>query len=231
MSNSYTLGFLLVLIAAIISLIAQSKVQGAYSKYSKIDAYIGKTGAMIAREMLQSQGLYDVTIREVSGKLSDHYNPSNKTVNLSSDIYHGTSIASIAIACHECGHAIQHAQGYKSLVIRNSLIPTFNIMNTIGYGAIMIGYATSMLNIALVGVILISGMLCYQLLTLPIEFDASKRALAYIDEYSMLQGSTYKGAKSMLSAAAFTYVAAMLASLASILRLLLIILGNNRRND
>lgn len=225
--NGYTIGYIAVIIAFIISLIAQSKVNSAYSKYRKIDSNTGMTGYMAARKMLDDHGLNYVYINEVSGKLSDHYDPRNQTVNLSRDVYEGTSIASIAVACHECGHALQHAEGYQSLVIRNSLIPFFNISQQLGNIAIIIGLLSGLLNLAMIGIILVCGILLYQMLTLPIEFNASSRALDYLGN-GILNGNTLSGAKSMLSAAAFTYVAAALASLASILRLFLIV---NERRD
>ncbi len=228
--NGYTLGFLLVIIAMIISMIAQAKVNGAYSKYSKIESYTGMTGYQVARRMLDQHGLSHVAIREVKGTLSDHYDPRNETVNLSRDVYYGSSIASVAVACHECGHALQHAEGYRSLIIRNALIPFFNVSQQLGYLAIFIGFFFGSYDLAMIGVILICGILIYQLLTLPVEFNASSRALHYLDEGVLVQGETLDGARSMLSAAAFTYVASMLSSLASILRLVLI-LGGGRRRD
>lgn len=226
MSN-YTLGYLLVILGSFIMLAAQFKVQGAYSKYSRISSRSGLTGKDTARRILDQNGLYDVEIRMVKGQLSDHYNPATKTVNLSPAVYSGDSIASISVAAHEVGHAIQHATGYKSLVIRNSILPIVNLGQTLGMAAIFIGLLSSAFDIALIGVFLISGMLLFQIITLPVEFNASNRALKILGQ-GMLSYDELDGAKAMLSAAALTYVAAVITSFLQILRLFLIFGGNDR---
>lgn len=219
----------LILLGSLIMLWAQMKVQGAYSKYRRISSSSGLTGYDVARRILDQNGLYDVEIYQVKGELSDHYDPRQRSVNLSGDIYHGHSIASIAVAAHECGHAIQHKEGYRSLVYRNALIPVFNVSQSIGWVVLMIGFLSGAMNIALIGVILLSAMLLFQILTLPIEFNASNRALAILDS-GMIPADEVSGAKKMLNAAALTYVAAVASSLLSILRLLLIIFSNQRRD-
>ncbi|MFQ6862674.1 MAG: zinc metallopeptidase [Beduini sp.] len=227
--NYYMFGYFLLFIGVILTMGAQMKVQSAYGKYSKIPSSSGLTGYETARRILDQNGLQDVEINAVNGKLSDHYNPKNKTVNLSRDVYNGHSIASIAVAAHECGHAIQHKVGYRSLVYRNALVPLFNVSQWAGYIVLFIGFAMGELNIALLGIVLISAILLFQLLTLPVEFNASSRALEILDT-GMIPTSEVGGASQMLSAAAMTYVAAVAASLLSILRLLLMVLGSSRRD-
>ncbi len=225
----YTLGYVLILVGGILTMMAQRKVQSAYSKYRRVPSSSGLTGYDVARRILDLNGLQDVEIRAVGGQLSDHYNPRNKTVNLSQDIYHGHSIASIAVAAHECGHAIQHKEGYRSLVLRNTLIPVFNVSQRIGYAVLFLGFIMGEMDMALIGVFLISAILLFQLLTLPIEFNASQRALKILDT-GMISASEVGGASQMLSAAAMTYVAAVAATLLSVLRLLLIVLGRSDRD-
>lgn len=227
MSSTYLIGYLLVAIGSIIMIFAQIKVNSAYSKYEKIANSRGITGAMVAREILDRNGLSDVQIRCVNGRLSDHYNPGNKTVNLSQGIYDGTSIAALAVASHECGHAIQHKVGYRPLVFRNAIIPLCNVGQYLGWVAVLIGLLMGNSNIAWLGVILMGGILLFQVITLPVEFDASSRALQIL-KANYLTTSEYSGAKSMLSAAAFTYVAAVLSTILSLLRIVLIVLSNDR---
>lgn len=227
MNSTYMMGYLLVIIGSLIMLYAQMKVNSAYSRYEKVPNSRGITGAMVAREILDRNGLNDVEINLVKGKLSDHYNPRNKTINLSSGIHNGTSIAALAVAAHECGHAIQHLVGYKPLVFRNAILPLCNVGQYLGWIAVFIGLIMSNSSIAWLGVILMSGILLFQIVTLPVEFDASSRALQILKS-NYLTTDEYSGAKSMLSAAAFTYVAAMLSTVLSLLRIVLIVVGNNR---
>ena len=227
MTPTYMMGYLLVAVGSIIMIFAQMKVSRAYSKYEKIPNSRGMTGAMVAREILDRNGLYDVQINCVSGKLSDHYNPRDKTINLSQGIHSGTSIAALAVASHECGHAIQHQVGYRPLVFRNAIIPLCNVGQSLGWIAVFLGLMIGKTNIAWIGVVLMSGILLFQMVTLPVEFDASSRALQIL-KTNYLTSDEYSGAKSMLSAAAFTYVAAMLSTLLSLLRIVLIVIGNDR---
>ncbi|WP_027089423.1 zinc metallopeptidase [Thomasclavelia saccharogumia] len=227
MSSTYMIGYLLVAIGSLIMVVAQIKVSSAYNKYEKIPNSRHMTGAMVAREILDRNGLRDVQINRVNGRLSDHYDPRNKTVNLSPGIHDGTSIASLAVASHECGHAIQHLVGYRPLVFRNAILPLCNVGQYLGWIAVFIGLLMGNSNIAWLGVILMSGILLFQIVTLPVEFDASSRALQIL-KTNYLTSDEYSGAKSMLSAAAFTYVAAMLSTVLSLLRIVLIVLGNDR---
>lgn len=223
----YMIGYLLVIVGAIIMALAQMKVSSAYNKYSKIENSRHLTGRDVAYEILNQHGLSDVQIYEVKGHLSDHYNPSNLTLNLSSEIYHGTSIASLAVAAHECGHALQHQEGYKPLTFRNMIVPICNISQTIGWVAIFLGLLIGRSSIAWLGVLLMSLMLLFQIVTLPVEFDASARALSILNDRYLTEDE-YPGAKKMLTAAALTYVAAMLSTLLSLLRIVLMVMSRDR---
>lgn len=223
----YMIGTIFVMLAAILALWAQGKVQSNYAKYRRIQNHRMITGRQVAREILDRNGLSQVAIHKVRGQLSDHYNPGNNTVNLSEDIYEGTSIAAIAIAAHECGHAIQHKEGYKAIVVRNIILPFANIGQYLGWIAIVIGLLLGHTNLAWIGFILMLGILAFQIVTLPVEFDASKRALVILNDY-YLDSQEYQGAKNMLSAAALTYVAAMISTLMSMFRIFLMIAGSDR---
>ena len=223
----YMIGYLLVIVGAIIMALAQMKVSSAYNKYSRIENSRHLTGRDVAYEILNQHGLSDVQIYEVKGHLSDHYNPSNLTLNLSSEIYHGTSIASLAVAAHECGHALQHQEGYKPLTFRNMIVPVCNISQTIGWIAILLGLFIGKSSISWLGVLLMSLMLLFQIVTLPVEFDASSRALSILNDRYLTEDE-YPGAKKMLTAAALTYVAAMLSTLLSLLRIVLMVMSRDR---
>lgn len=223
----YMIGYLLVIVGAIIMSLAQMKVSSAYNKYSRIENSRHLTGRDVAYEILNQHGLSDVQIYEVKGHLSDHYNPSNLTLNLSSEIYHGTSIASLAVAAHECGHALQHQEGYKPLTFRNMIVPVCNISQTIGWIAILLGLFIGKSSISWLGVLLMSLMLLFQIVTLPVEFDASSRALSILNDRYLTEDE-YPGAKKMLTAAALTYVAAMLSTLLSLLRIVLMVMSRDR---
>ena len=223
----YMIGYLLVIVGAIIMALAQMKVSSAYNKYSRIENSRHLTGRDVAYEILNQHGLSDVQIYEVKGHLSDHYNPSNLTLNLSSEIYHGTSIASLAVAAHECGHALQHQEGYKPLTFRHMIVPVCNISQTIGWIAILLGLFIGKSSISWLGVLLMSLMLLFQIVTLPVEFDASSRALSILNDRYLTEDE-YPGAKKMLTAAALTYVAAMLSTLLSLLRIVLMVMSRDR---
>ena len=218
---------MIVIVGAIIMALAQMKVSSAYNKYSRIENSRHLTGRDVAYEILNQHGLSDVQIYEVKGHLSDHYNPSNLTLNLSSEIYHGTSIASLAVAAHECGHALQHQEGYKPLTFRNMIVPVCNISQTIGWVAILLGLFIGKSSISWLGVLLMSLMLLFQIVTLPVEFDASSRALSILNDRYLTEDE-YPGAKKMLTAAALTYVAAMLSTLLSLLRIVLMVMSRDR---
>lgn len=212
---------LIYLLAIIIVLYAQMKVQSAYSKFSRIHSATGYKGYEIARMVLDSNGLYDVKVEMTRGVLSDHYDPRSRVVRLSEEIYHGSTIASLAVATHEVGHAIQHATNYQALVFRNTILPFAQIGSSLGWVAIMIGFLTSSANILYIGIFLLLGLALFQFATLPVEFDASNRALKILGN-GYLPSNELDGAKEMLSAAALTYVAALASTLLNILRIVLI---------
>lgn len=220
--SAYMIGTVFVLLAALLAGYAQIKVQTTYNKYKKISNSRGMTGAYVARDILNKAGLYDIRVEATSGNLTDHFHPTQKVIRLSQDIYNGTTIAALAVAAHECGHAIQHAEGYVPISIRNMILPFANIGQYLGWIAIMIGLAIGSSNIAWVGFVLMCGILLFQLMTLPVEFDASHRAMLILEDY-YLDHNELKGARKMLSAAAFTYVAAMISTLMSMLRIFLLI--------
>ena len=187
-----------------------------------------KSGYDVAREILDKNGLSKVLILETQGELTDHYDPSNKTVKLSHDIYNGKTIAAVSVASHECGHAIQDKEGYKFLRFRNNIVPLANISSKIGYIAIAVGFALSMVNLMWIGIACEIIILLFQLITLPVEFNASSRALKKIEEYGIVDKEEHSGAKKMLTSAALTYVAGVLSALMEILRYVLIIAGRRR---
>lgn len=216
-----TLNYLLIFISILITTISQILISISYSKYKKVLNNKDLTGFDVARKILDSNGLSNIMILEVKGNLTDHYDPGRKVIKLSTDIYHGSSIASAAVAAHECGHAIQDKTKYTPMRIRSHLVPFVNICTKIGYLAIMIGVIFSYLLVEL-GIILLLAMLLFQLITLPVEFNASKRAMKELERLHLLDKEEKNYAKSMLIAAAFTYVASLLSTLLEILRYVLI---------
>lgn len=212
---------LLVLPALLISLIAQASVKGTYRRMSRINSSRGITGAQAAYNVLSHCGVTSVRIEQVSGKLTDHFDPKTNTIRLSDGVFSSTSVAAIGIACHEAGHAVQYAQAYKPIKIRNSLVPIANIGSSAGIALAILGFIMGFQPLVLVGIILFSFVLLFQLATLPVEFNASSRALNVIEETQMLDDQEHKQAKKVLSAAAMTYVAAVFVSLANLLRLIL----------
>lgn len=221
----------------ILSLIAQAKVNSAYKKYSKISNSRRLSGAMAAQMILNHYGITDVRIEMCSGKLSDHYSPNEKVIRLSQGVFSGTSVAAVGIACHEAGHAAQHAENYLPNTIRTALVPVTNFGSRFGLIIAFLGYflAYGSLNSDFGFYFIIAGLALYglvavfQLVTLPVEFNASKRALSVIEETGMLAGSEYNGAKSVLTAAAMTYVAALATAVVNLLYYALRLLGNNKR--
>ena len=209
------------LIGLAITSFAQLMITTNYGKYKKVNAASGQRGCEVARRILDKHGLNNITVEEVAGNLTDHYDPTKKVVRLSSDIYSGSSIASVSVAAHECGHAIQDKIGYTPMRIRSKLVPVVNFSTKIGYLVIVIGLAAGALKIAIIGLILLLSMLLFQLVTLPVEFDASRRGKIELDELHILSSTEQVGSAKMLRAAAFTYVASVLSTLAQILRLAL----------
>ena len=215
--------YILVLIGFGITLVAQIFVNSSYKKYKKVNTKSGLQGFEVARRILDMNGLNNVDIVETKGELSDHYDPTRKVVRLSSDIYHGTSIASSSVAAHECGHAVQDKEGYFFLRLRASLVPIVNISSKVGYFAIIIGLIFGAMKLAWLGIFLELAILFFQLITLPVEFNASKRAAEYLKKEALIEASEQEGSKKMLNAAAMTYVASVVATLLQILRLVLIV--------
>jgi Zn-dependent membrane protease YugP len=190
---------------------AQHRVKATYEKYAEIQSSLGMTGAQVAKTILQRMGIHDVTVEQVEGQLTDHYDPSAKAVRLSESVYASSSLAAAAIAAHECGHVLQDVRGYQFMNIRASLVPVANIGANFGPLMVMAGlFLTSLGSLSTVfiniGIILFAGAILFHLVTLPVEFDASSRALRLIDELGILQGDENRGARSVLNAAAWTYV-------------------------
>lgn len=225
----YDWTYILVIIGTIITLIAQFFVNSSYNKYKQRGNSNGVTGREVARKILNANGLSDVKVLEVAGTLTDHYDPTKKTVNLSTDIYKDSSIASIAVAAHECGHAIQDKVGYTFLRIRHMMVPTVNLCSKLGYVVIGIGLLFGTYNLAMIGLILLGAILLFQLVTLPVEFNASRRAMEQLRVLNLADDIGQNGVKSMLSAAAMTYVASLASTLLQLLRMFIII--SSRRDD
>ena len=225
----YDQTYILVLIGFGITLLAQIFVSSSYKKYKKIETKSGLQGFEVARRILDMNGLHNVDIVETQGELTDHYDPTRKVVRLSTDIYHGKTIASSSVAAHECGHAVQDKEGYFFLRLRVSLVPLVNISTKVGMIALMIGLIFGALKLAWLGIFLELGILLFQLITLPVEFDASKRAAEYLKKEALIEAKEQSGSKKMLNAAAMTYVASVVSALLEILRLVLLV--SNRRDD
>ena len=221
--------YILIIIAAIISLIAQWRVNSAFSKYSRVASMSGMTGAQAARMILQSNGINDVSVQRISGKLTDHYNPSTKVLNLSESVYGSTSVAAIGVAAHECGHAIQHARGYFPLSLRTALVPVANIGSQLSWVFIIVGAILSFnQTLITIGIIMFSAAVLFQLVTLPVEFNASARALEQLESNGILYRDEVSQTRKVLSAAALTYVAA---AATAILQLIILFGGRGRRDD
>ncbi len=214
--------------AIIISFWAQSKINSAYSKYSQVRTINGYTGQQVARMMLDEAGLFDVRIELINSKLGDHYDPTSKILRLSPEVYSGASISSAGIAAHEVGHALQHKERYAPLVIRNSIVPIVNIGSNVSWMLFFVGILLGFKGLTTLGIILFSGVVIFQLITLPVEFDASTRALNILKSRGILYGDETKSAQKVLDAAAMTYVAATLMAVSQLIRLIAI---SNRRND
>ena len=222
----YTILFFL---SFMITIASQFYINTKYNKTNKIQNMNQYTGKEVARIILDSNGLKHIKIKEVIGKLSDHYDPQNKTVNLSSDIYNNRTIAAISVASHECGHAIQDKNGYLFLRIRSTIVPLVNFASKIGYIVIMISIITSMFKLLWIGILTELIILLFQIITLPVEFDASNRALKQIETLKIINKDEKKECRGMLTAAALTYVAGVATSLIEIFRLILIASSDERR--
>lgn len=222
--GAFLIYFLLLLI---IPLWAQSRVRGAYRKYSKIPTSSQMTGYEVARKILDDNGLYDVTIEEVRGTLTDHYDPRSKTVRLSRDNYRGRSMAAAAVAAHEVGHALQHAQGYAFLKFRTALVPLASFGSNTALWLIIIGFLLSAMNLVLLGIIFMSFAVLFQIVTLPVEFNASTRAMDQLVVSGIIHTDEERPTKKVLDAAALTYVASALVAVAELFRFILMFMASN----
>jgi len=220
---------ILMIISLVITLGAQLFVSGAYSKYSKVKNKKRMSGSEVARYILDKNGLEDVKVRRVGGYLSDYYDPRNKTVNLSSANYENASVGALSVACHECGHAIQDKVGYTFMRIRAALVPFVNFSSYAGYFAILFGCLFDSMNLIWLGIFAEMVILLFQIVTLPVEIDASKRAIKELDKYELLDKDELSGGKTMLIAAALTYVASVATTVIQILRLILTFGGRDDR--
>ena len=229
MNDYVIINYTIPLLAFLITFIAQIYVNNSYNKYKYQSVQKKVTGYETARKILDKNGLKSIKIVEIQGNLTDHYDPIKKVVSLSSDIYNGDTIAAVSVAAHECGHAIQHKEGYFFLKIRNAIIPFVNFSTKIGYLVIVIGIIFGFTQIALIGLILLLAMLLFQLITLPVEFNASTRAKKQLINLNIINDYELYDSKIMLNAAALTYVASLITTLLQILRLALIAFG--RRDD
>ncbi|MDR3598218.1 zinc metallopeptidase [Clostridium sp.] len=214
--------------AVIISFWAQTKISSTYSEYSQVRSRNGYTGQQVARMMLDEAGLFDVRIEVINSKLGDHYDPSNKVLRLSPDVYFGGTISSAGIAAHEVGHALQHKERYAPLVIRNSIVPVVNVGSSLSWILFVAGLFLGFKGLTTLGIILFSGVVVFQLITLPVEFDASTRALNILKSRGILYGDETKSAQKVLDAAAMTYVAATLMAISQLIRLIALSNRDNR---
>lgn len=216
-----------------ISMLISSILKSKFTKYSKVMLSNGLSGREIAEKMLKENGIYDVKVTSVNGFLSDHYNPATKTVNLSPEVYNGRSVAAAAVAAHECGHAVQHATAYSWLMMRSRLVPVVQISSTLVNWVLLIGVvlaASGNTTLLLIGIVMMSITVLFSLVTLPVEFDASKRALAWLDHTNVTNSQEYPKAKDALKWAATTYVVAALAAVVTLIQYIMIFLGSRDRD-
>jgi Zn-dependent membrane protease YugP len=222
--------FLFLGISMLVSMVLKSK----FKKYSKVPLRNGLSGREIAEKMLRENGIYDVKVTSVDGFLSDHYNPANKTVNLSPDVYNGTSVAAAAVSAHECGHAVQHATAYQWLTMRSKLVPAVQISSNLVNWVLLVGVIMAAsggnTTVLLVGILLMGLTVIFSLITLPVEFDASKRALAWLNQTNVTSSDEYPKAKDALKWAAMTYVVAALAAVVTLFQYIMLYLGSRDRN-
>ena len=225
----YDWTILLLIPGILVSLWAQSRVKSTYEKFSRYASSCGMTGAQVAREMLHREGIYDVNIETVRGNLTDHYDPTSRTLRLSEGVAHSTSLAALGVAAHETGHALQHRDAYGPLVLRSASVPAVNIGSNLSWPLVVAGMLFSWEPLITVGIVLFSLTVLFTLITLPVEFNASSRAMAALESGGFMRGEELGGAKSVLNAAAMTYVAAALSAVLQLLRLL--VLTGRHRDD
>ncbi len=226
LDNLLTYGLLI--LAFIVVVAAQAKITSAYNKFKRVKSKGNLSGQEVARRILDENGLKDIYIVEVRGELTDHYDPSRKVVRLSHEVFHGTSIASLSVAAHECGHAIQDKVGYKMMRIRSALVPFVNFVTYLGYFGLIVSIFAGITGYIKLSILVLCATLLFQLVTLPVELDASKRALAQLKQLSLVDEEEQDSSKQMLQAAALTYVAALASTILNLLRLIIIL--DNRDN-
>ncbi len=223
--------YILIIIGVVLSLLASAKVKTTFAKYSNVRSMSGLTGAQAAESILRNAGIYDVSVQRISGNLTDHYDPKNKVLRLSDSVFANTSVAAIGVAAHECGHAIQHSKEYAPLKIRTALVPIANFGATLSWPLILVGVLLSWSQpLITLGIALFCAAVLFQLVTLPVEFNASNRAIKILASNGMLADREVAQTKKVLGAAALTYVAAAAASILQLLRLI-ILFGGNRDRD
>lgn len=220
--------YMLVIIGAVVCMIASANVSRTFEKYSRSGCKKGTTGAEAAANILRNAGITDVRIEHISGDLTDNYDPRSKVLHLSDSVYGSTSVAAVGVAAHECGHAIQHQQGYIPIKIRGAIVPVVNLGSKLSWPILFLGLILGSLNLLNIGIILFALTLVFQIVTLPVEFNASGRALRILDGSGMLYPDEMKGARRVLTAAAMTYVTAVISTLLQLLRLILLF---SRRSD
>jgi Zn-dependent membrane protease YugP len=226
----YDWTYLLVIAGLLISVIASGNVKSTFARYSTVRSMCGMTGAMAAQRVLQLSGINDVRIEHVSGELTDHYDPRTKTLRLSDSTYGSNSIAAVCVAAHECGHAIQHQVSYGPLVLRSTLVPAANFGSTLAWPIFLLGLIMSLQPLLTVGIVLFSLAVLFQLVTLPVEVNASRRAMKVLESGHILGDTELAAGKKVLGAAALTYVASLAASILLLLRLIILAGGRNRRD-
>ncbi len=220
--------YLIIIPAIIFSLFAQIRVNSTFKKYQKVNNSKGLTGAETARKILDSNGLGHIRVEHVSGHLTDHYSPNENVIRLSESVYNSTSAAAVGVAAHEAGHALQHSEGYFPIKLRNAIIPVTQFGSSLSMPLVLLGILFSFQPLVTVGIFLFTAVVAFQAITLPVEFNASNRAVRILDEYSVLDGGELASCKKVLNAAALTYVAALFSSLMSLIRLIAISNRNKR---
>ena len=220
--------YLLVIAGLILSMMASAHVKSTFNKYSRVRSMCGMTGAMAARKVLELSGIYDVKIEHISGNLTDHYDPRTKTLRLSDSTYSSNSVAAVCVAAHECGHAVQHQKSYGPLVLRSTLVPAANFGSTLAWPVFVAGLIFSMKPLLTAGIVLFSLAVLFQLVTLPVEFNASTRALKILENGHVLGDTELAAGKKVLTAAALTYVASLASSILQLLRLIILAGGSDR---
>ncbi len=218
----------LVLPMLLLSMVIQIKLRSTYANYSKVSSRRGVTGAQMAEKVLHDNGIYDIRVETIRGELTDHYSPKEGVIRLSEGVYNSTSVAALGIACHEAGHAVQHSVGYAPLKLRNAIVPITNIGSTMSWPLILLGILFQWPSLVTAGILLFGTVAVFQFITLPVEFNASRRAVLALEQGGVLDEDELAGTKKVLGMAAMTYVAALAVSIANLLRLLL--LTRNRRD-